>query len=322
LQLEEGVQSAGSQVDRHRRGDFITPIPRRCPGRSICQDSVEIMAKGWSTDEIEATVAAYFAMLQIELAGLSYNKSQHNEALRRVLQGRTKAAVEYKFQNISAVLVNFGYVYVKGYLPAQNYQLALEARVLEWLQSRPDFAKAVRTSPLLNPDPPDVLPSFAAILTDPPEPGRAARTRPSFLPAKVDFQRLDAENRALGTRGEEFVFELERRRLHDDEGRADLAKRVRWRARDDGDGLGYDILSFEAGGAERLIEVKTTGAGKYVPFAVTRNELACSQQNAARFQLYRLYEFGASPRLYVLRGALDQACALEPTQFRALVRRP
>ena len=279
------------------------------------------MAKGWSTDEIEATVAAYFAMLQLELAGLPYSKSQHNEALRRLLNNRTKAAVEYKFQNISAVLVNFGYVYAKGYLPAQNYQLALEARVLEWLQTRPEFADAVRSSVLLNPDPPAVVPSFSEILSNPPEPGRAARPRELMSPTKVDFLRLDVENRALGTRGEEFVFELEQRRLHDDERRADLAKRVRWRARDDGDGLGYDILSFEGSGAERLIEVKTTGAGKYVPFAVTRNELACSQQNSTSFQLYRLYEFGAAPRLYVLRGALDQACALIPTQFRAMVRR-
>ena len=118
------------------------------------------------------------------------------------------------------------------------------------------------------------------------------------------------------------MFELEQRRLFDDEERADLAKRVRWRARDDGDGLGYDILSFEKDGADRLIEVKTTGAGKYFPFTLTRNELACSRNNHAAFCLYRVFDFGPLPRLYILRGALDEACTLTPTQFRASVSRP
>ena len=35
---------------------------------------------------------------------------------------------------MSAVLVNHDQTYVKGYLPAQNYQAALESAVLEWLE--------------------------------------------------------------------------------------------------------------------------------------------------------------------------------------------
>ena len=73
------------------------------------------------------------------------------------------------------------------------------------------------------------------------------------------------EPRTLGLRGEEGV---------DDEKRVDLSQRVRWSSRDEGDGLGYDISSFDRDGAARLIEVKNTGLGKYFPFAVTANELA------------------------------------------------
>lgn len=275
--------------------------------------------KPWSTEEVEATVAAYFAMLRLELAGLPYQKSEHNERLRRLLNNRTKAAVEYKFQNISAVLVNHQQVYIRGYLPAQNYQRALEAAVLEWLNGGNDLVELVESSPVLHPTAPSATPSFAEILSDPPEPGRAPRFRAVPVATKVDFLRLDMENRALGAKGEEFIFEVEQRRLHDDEHRPDLAKRVRWRARDDGDGLGYDIASFEGSGAHRLIEVKTTGSGKYFPFALTRNELDCSQRNAERYQLYRLYEFGLTPGLYVLKGALDQVCTLTAVQFRATV---
>jgi len=279
------------------------------------------MATAWSTTEIEATVAAYFEMLRLELAGLPYVKAEFNERLRRQLQARTKAAVEYKFQNISAVLVNHAQVYVRGYLPAQNYQRALEAAVLEWIVGTSDMVDMIESSPVLNPAAPTALPRFSEILSPPPDARRAARPSRMPLPAIIDFSRMDATNRALGNRGEAFVFELEQRRLHDEERRPDLAKRVRWQARDEGDGLGYDIFSFERTGANRLIEVKTTGGGIYTQFALTRNELSCSQQNAERYHLYRLFEFGASPRLYTLTGALDQTCTLTPTQFRASVGR-
>ena len=60
----------------------------------------------WSTEEIEATVAAYFEMLRMQEAGLPYVKTDYNARLRQLLDRRSKAAVEYKFQNISAVLIN------------------------------------------------------------------------------------------------------------------------------------------------------------------------------------------------------------------------
>lgn len=274
-------------------------------------------ANAWSVEEVEATVAAYFEMLRLELAGIAYNKSERNARLRPLLQNRSKAAVEYKFQNVSAVLVNHGHAYIRGYLPAQNYQQALEGSVLEWLENRDQLEDIADSSPILN-APTTSLggEAYSALLTDPPEPGRAARDRTPRV-AKIDFVRRDAENRALGRRGEEFAFELEQRRLHDEAGRPDLARRVRWVARDEGDGLGYDIQSFEATGQQRLVEVKTTGLGKYFPFALTRGELECSRRERERYQLYRLFDFATAPRLYVLAGALDEACTLIPTVFRA-----
>lgn len=276
----------------------------------------------WSTEEVEATVAAYFEMLGLELAGLPYVKAEANERLRKLLDGRSKAAVEYKFQNISAVLVNHDQTYIKGYLPAQNYQAALESAVLEWLEGQHDLAALVHASPVVNPPPPTAVLTFSGILASPPDVARAPRQTGRVLVRKIDFVRLDAENRALGQRGEELAFELEQRRLHDDLQRPDLARQVRWVARDEGDGLGYDIRSFEGSGEARLIEVKTTGQGKYFPFAVTRNELTVSQREANRYHLYRLFDFGQSPGLYVLGGALDKSCTLSPTQFRATVGTP
>ena len=71
-----------------------------------------------------------------------------------------------------------------------------------------------------------------------------------------------------------------------------------------GDGLGFDVLSFdEADESERMIEVKTTIQGKYFPFFVTSNEVRCSVAMAEQYHLYRLFRFTQRPRLYVLHGA-------------------
>jgi hypothetical protein len=56
-------------------------------------------------------------------------------------------------------------------------------------------------------------------------------------------------------------------------GRGDLADRVRWTAREDGDGLGYDVLSYDTNGHERHIEVKTTALGAEAPFYIPQPNL-------------------------------------------------
>jgi len=103
-------------------------------------------------------------------------------------------------------------------------------------------------------------------------------------------------------------------------GRDDLAQKVIWAARDIGDGLGFDILSFdEADDSERMLEVKATGLGKFFPFYVTANELRCSEDIPDQFHLFRVFDFGRSPRLYILHGALSQLCQLDPVLYRAVI---
>ena len=62
----------------------------------------------------------------------------------------------------------------------------------------------------------------------------------------------DASNRALGRAGAERVLAHERATLLV-AGRTDLAERIRWVSHVDGDGAGYDILSFDADDRDRLI---------------------------------------------------------------------
>lgn len=274
------------------------------------------MSADWSTTEVEATVAEYFAMLRKEIAGTPYTKTVHNQNVQNIT-GRSKGAVEFKFANISAVLVNHDQRYVSGYLPRQNYQAALETAVLEWLEGSSDLVEVVEASLNVDLRGPAEVPAFRDVVSTPPDAAKAARPPQRPVTRKIDFLKFDAANRRLGQLGEEFVVDLERRRLLDDEKRRDLSRNVRWVSRDEGDGLGYDIASFEGSGRPRLIEVKTTTAGKYLPFMLSRNELRVSKERAEAYQLYRLYDFGPKPQLYILSGALDETCQLTPLQFKA-----
>jgi hypothetical protein len=103
-------------------------------------------------------------------------------------------------------------------------------------------------------------------------------------------------------------------------GRDDLASKVQWSAVELGDGVGFDVLSFDdQDGSEKLIEVKTTGLGKFFPFYVTGNEVRCSEDMADQFHLFRVFDFGKVPRVYILTGALTANCRLEPTVYRAVI---
>lgn len=99
-----------------------------------------------------------------------------------------------------------------------------------------------------------------------------------------------------------------------------LADRVECVSETRGDGLGFDVLSFESSGEERLIEVKTTAYGSSTPFFVTRNEVAVSREKSESYHLYRPFNFRREPKLFTKRGSLESSFHLEASQFMASVR--
>jgi hypothetical protein len=99
-----------------------------------------------------------------------------------------------------------------------------------------------------------------------------------------------------------------------------LARRVRWVAEEIGDGMGFDVLSFDdQDESEKLIEVKATALGKFHPFLVTLNEVCCSEDMPEKYHLFRVFNFVRTPRVYILTGSLRLACRLETTVFRATI---
>jgi hypothetical protein len=95
---------------------------------------------------------------------------------------------------------------------------------------------------------------------------------PTFSGALINYIQNDIENKRTGDAGELWVVRYEEEYLKSI-GRSDFAKKVKHVAKSEGDGLGYDILSFTEDGEEKYIEVKTTKGDFHSTFYITRNEL-------------------------------------------------
>lgn len=89
-------------------------------------------------------------------------------------------------------------------------------------------------------------------------------------------------------------------------GHPELFQGLDWVHDTQGDGAGYDILSFEHDGQSRFIEVKTTNCGIASPFLVIHNELEFSREAGNQFYLHRVFQFRNEPRLFTLCGDLTQ----------------
>ena len=84
------------------------------------------------------------AMLDHEVRGRDYNKSAHRRRLAALLHHRTDGAIERKHQNISAILIELGFVYVVGCKPLRNYQQLLFETVENRLAQSQLLADVVR----------------------------------------------------------------------------------------------------------------------------------------------------------------------------------
>lgn len=275
----------------------------------------------WSDEENNLIVADYFTMLTDELIGREYNKAEHRRALLKMLVKRSAASIEFKHRNISAVMDLLGQQKINGYKSLYSYQASLVNAVIRWLEANLDWAVtkhrdaaqkgysgfSEESGSILQIDPAPTL-SNAVPLADP--------TFAAAVGRKYDVAQRDARNRALGKAGEERVIWHERAFLRS-VNRSDLADRVRWSSVEDGDGVGYDIFSFEPDGHERLIEVKTTNGWERTPFHITRNELDVADANRDTWHLVRLWNFAREPRAFSIRPPLDAHINLAPTSFLA-----
>jgi Protein NO VEIN, C-terminal len=266
--------------------------------------------RDWTDNELDLIVADYFSMLDSEIRQVPYDKTQHRQALMGAIN-RSNSSIEFKHHNISAVLEQLDLPWINGYKPRAHFQKTIINAIDRYLSRHPAaqppevLADAFSDRPQLFVEPPPTLGPRT------PRPEMVQRLVRKFNPAERDFL-----NRKLGLSGEETIFRFEQERLRQWD-RADLARKVRWVSQEDGDGAGYDILSFDHKGGEWLLEVKTTVGSQTAPFYLTRNELSLSRERPREFRICRLYDFSKTPRMFELSPPLDELVHLEPLSFEA-----
>ncbi len=290
------------------------------------------MARGenWSEREVRETVRSYLEMFQLELNDEPYNKTEHRRRLLPKLAGRTDRSIEWKHMNISAALNQLGFPSIDGYKPLGNLQALLLEVLEEELARRPEIPRRIGDFVTAPPrvDLPEIDEILAALVDRPSAPGRApglvswpasvSEPHPGWKSGHVNYLERETRNRELGLAGEEFALRFEQARLIAS-GREPLAAKVEHVSRTRGDGLGFDILSFEPSGEERFVEVKTTNFGRDTPFFASRNEVAFSEREATGYRLSRVFAFRSAPRLFVVPGALTESCRLEAETYRVQV---
>lgn len=268
-------------------------------------------------------MADYFAMWFDERAGRPVNKTEHRRLLQPLLQDRTDGAIELKHQNISAILLELGIPFIDGYKPARNYQRLLadvvEARVASDVAIRgsiiEELARPVQV--------PEETRTVLSLVDTPTALARRRRVRePQYAPTRsvrgVNYLELEARHGDLGRAGEELVLRYERAWLAS-HGMESLADKVEHVSVTQGDGLGFDVLSFDTDGRERWLEVKTTRYGRYTPFFATRREVDVSHRNPERYRLCRVFNFASQPQFYQVSGSIRRGFDLDPAQYIARI---
>ncbi|MGB0256694.1 MAG: DUF3883 domain-containing protein, partial [Flavobacteriaceae bacterium] len=272
----------------------------------------------WSALEVETIVPVYFEMLRKELRGEKFNKSAYRRNLSLKLLERSEGAIEYKHQNISAVLAKHDLLYIVGYQPGfDRTQQLLEREILNYLESHPDvydlFDQFLR-------NPRDLETKkvvFHKWKKEPPKSQDLKENEPVYKKkskSKRNYLEEEQRNHSIGQKGEQLVYDYEVWRLKNSSN-PELADQVQWISQEN-DAAGFDILSKETDGSDRYIEVKTTTLGKKTPIFFSQNENAFSQAHSRQFYLYRVFDLRKNPRLFIVQGRFERFCRMEVVGYK------
>lgn len=266
--------------------------------------------RNWTDWQNDMVVAEYFEIDRIQRSGGTVIKTHRYRDLGSVI-GREEGGIENKLQNISAVLRSLDMDFAQGLKPRPNVQQSLADAVERYLDGHPTLVFGEPKKPALDP----------SVAIEVPIPSRSP-DKPKIektverIAKKYNYAERDARNRKLGQLGEQFVWERERLKLVQ-AGRDKLAEKVRLVSQLDGDGVGYDIRSFEPSGEERLIEVKTTNGPATTDFFLSRTERAVSLERSDVWRLHRVHLFSSGPQIFIMPPPLEAAVRLEAETWRA-----
>lgn len=143
---------------------------------------------------------------------------------------------------------------------------------------------------------------------------------PELFVSPEKFNSLKAKAEEIGRLGESYVYEREKQKLFNC-GKIDLANKVKMISHENV-AAGYDVLSFDADGQEKYIEVKTT-VGTGGSFEFTSNELAVAKKLRDNYWIYRVTRIRSkSPEIQEIQNPAKlielHMLILKPTSFTVM----
>ena len=267
---------------------------------------------------LRAAVREYFAMLASELRSHAPNG---NRTRWRTAPDSTERQRHYG--HISAILLGHGLPALRHHHPRAGAPAGARHAVADYLRNHPEILRLMEDN-VFRPEPEWDFKGTTLLgsLVEPPS-GDAHGldgTDGTATPLSgTDFLVGEQRNRSLAHAGERFVFGFESQRLQA-LGLHKYAAALEHSARELGDHAGYDIQSWQADGSELLIRVKTTRFGPQTPFYLSEHELAVARAHGNRYAIYRVFDFGPQPRLFVVSGGIEHRCQLRPSVHRAVLR--
>lgn len=146
-------------------------------------------------------------------------------------------------------------------------------------------------------------------------------TEVNFTPSVTNYIEKNKVNKRIGDLGELFIMNYEKERLIK-ANKPKKAENIKHSSVEEGDGLGYDIYSYNSNGDPIFIEVKTTKGNADTPFFITRNELERSKQEQENYFIYRVYNFNDKTLkgdLLIIKGDASNLC-VEPVNYKIRIK--
>ncbi|PRA00196.1 hypothetical protein CQ017_03965 [Arthrobacter sp. MYb224] len=286
-----------------------------------------VTGEDWTSYEVDLVVSRYLSLYVRAAKGENFSKAQVYRDLAGVLKVRSADSVALKMSNISSVMLGLGWPNLPGMGPLPNIQHVLVDHVSRAIKEYNGLDNLDEAAIRLVTRTPASGPLEIVLASQIPKMLRLGGAFSTDLARGIrrDYVELEARNSSLGLAGELAVLDFEEKRLSA-LGARKLANKIEHVSVIRGDGLGYDIHSFEVDGRDKLIEVKTTTGSGVIPFYVSSNELKFSREFPEYFCLSRVFDFPTTVtgrkkvQLYELNGSLSDTCDLHPESYKALPR--
>ena len=135
----------------------------------------------------------------------------------------------------------------------------------------------------------------------------------------LDYLQLERTRQDIGEKGEQYVYEQEKRRLQKSNSTFvnDVSREPAKNPKN-----GYDILSFTESGEEIYIEVKSTKGNVNEPFYMTANEREKAKQvnkNGGIYQIHRVFNVDGDINCVVYEYDVDGPFCFEEILYRVTI---